>query len=297
MRIKMSLIKEDLPINFSEQTEAITNLHMFESKYKCQYGVLIERLLYKIERNGIKPEYLTNIVKLSNLFIKETFFSPIKKNPENWMNFFALFNIPLKMSNLTISNMKYVKRGIFQVDAWFQYYFLQEDMSQVGNALCNYLFQQGYQDFGRSAIPRQGNEESLKTGKMIGLKSDISYYFTTEEQLFFPFKYLAYYSMFLLWNKICDFYLTQKEKDYENIWYLRDRKLFSLFEPMVKNVFDISSESIPNKFIFKYKIDTLNRDVLNLLFNEYIFSKFLTIEKKASTYIFSRYSTINQKIK
>lgn len=294
MIIKMSIVNEEIQINFSDQNEAITNLHMFESRYKCQYGVLIEDLLHRIDRNGSNQGLIAKIIKLSNLFIKENFFGTMKKNPENWMNFFTIFNIPIRMNNLVITNMTYLKKGIFQVEAWFQYYFLQEDISHTGNKLYNYLLNLGYQDFGLSAVPRYGNEESLRTGKMIGYKSKIQYYFTTEEQLFFPFKYLAFYSMFLLWNKICEYYLTQKDKEYENIWYLRDRKLATLMEPLVKNIFDIPSESVPENFLFKYKIDKLNKDLINILFNEFIFSKFLSIEKKASTYIFSRYTTMNQ---
>ncbi|MBD3350992.1 MAG: hypothetical protein GF364_05845 [Candidatus Lokiarchaeota archaeon] len=285
---------------YAEQKDALQILNVFENKSKCASGIFIETLLYQLQNQKEKKlsiqekdQIIHTLNGIMSKYIAQTFTAVRDPDPMNWMTFFELAREMIRTEYVEVKSLNY-KDGVFHIKVEYQITLAIEDCTTQGRKLCKYLLNQGYKDYGRTAIPEKYGGTPIKTGKRIGLISELEYPFTFEEQLFFAFKYLLYSNIFEIWKHVCDFMLTCKQKETKNIWYLRDRKLYFLFNGVTSQLFERYGCAKEREYKFKFKSqkdgDKLTFDMLNLLYNVVLFSQLKRIERKATIYTNIRFS-------
>ncbi|MCP4760494.1 MAG: hypothetical protein GY870_01855 [archaeon] len=277
--------KQVLDFEFYDQMNVIDFLKLFKKKSSNQYAILMETLIFRYFNWGNKKEIIKSIEKTANDFIKNTYLEIKEPDPKSWDDFFKVLNIPLNIDNLQVYSLQ-EKSGYFIVKLKMQYSYKIDDSNEEKMKLYDHLIKLGYSDYGRTIFENEKGEK--KTGIRVGYEIEVSIPFTFEEQFFYLGKYFIFFNLFIMWRNICDYYRTVYQFGENKVWLLRDRKIPEIFNEVITDFFLFESNNFLKKSIWKYNLDSLNRDTINILYNKYLFSEIGKIEKKLSLYIINR---------
>lgn len=277
--------KQLMDFDYNEQMGIIDLLKLFRKKAMCQYAILMETLIFRYFNWGNKEIIIQELEKTANNFINNTYLAKKKTNPESWDDFFKVLGIPLSIDAIKAYNLREYN-GFFIMDINIKYSYQVDDRISVQSELVHYLLKLGYNKLGISDTENPNSKKN--SGIRVGYETRISFPFTFEEQFFFLGKYFMFYNLFTMWRHICDFYRTIYHDIDDMIWLLRDRKIADTFYDVIDDFFNVESVNFPRDFFWKYDFSTLDRDLVNVLFNKFLFSRMKKIEKKLSLYTFNR---------
>lgn len=292
-------------VDIVDQEDAVKVIQLFQRKSKCGYGIQIQYLMRHISSASSESErqgLLKQLRILIHDFIASNFLNMKRAQPHRWDTFFSLFDIPLDLKNFKLHKLESV-RDFFTVVFSFDITYWLDDRDSHAVDLSSVLEKAGYRYKGRSlrrlnATPRgktarsDDHKKETATGKLFDKHVIFQFPFTTEEQMFFLFKFAIFYEMFSFWRDICTFKMTRSagKDDLPHLWFLRDRKLMEVLRPIIDSLLVPKSKQLPNiSRIFRYCEDDLDHITLDILYNQFLFSKLKKIEKKMMIYVLNRY--------
>jgi hypothetical protein len=285
--------KRELKIDITEeeQKKALDFMELFKTKGKCKRGFDVDKIIEQIHQSKKDPsEIVKGLMKNCDEFIVETFKTPKKPKIQDYTTFFEILKFPLRFEELKITNMQF-NDHIFDFKVYGELYCVIDDTAEFGKKLVKQLVNKGFQNCGSKTIYLLDANQTPLSGTKIEMKIEMSHPFCVIEQMFFPFKYLYHYLEYLLWNEICDFFLSNGE-DKDKDWHIRDKKMVNLFKRPVEELFSIESDPLPHKFTFKYQDYLLNPELLDKIYNKFLFSGMHEVEKKAGIYNHTRFGEL-----
>ena len=271
----------NIEIPLEQQELDLTIIKSYRSNYMCFYITLIESIqkaILDMQQKGIKSKEEKQ--QLKDLITKFTYYCEMYVNsdwvdiqdvsPYKWEAFFKYFKIPIKILNLRYKSIKFHGSTF---ETWSNLKFcIYVDCEEI--ELINKLKNLGYQEF---------QEENIKNKIAIGLDIDSYVPCPAIEYLYFIFKYICYYNLFLLFSN--SFSYIKKTITNAN-FSKKDKHLYKIIEPIIFSLFKINPERLTNKIVFKYY--TLNSEELEILYNSFMVNKIRKLEKSLYSYFMLR---------
>ncbi len=277
------------------QKNTIDLLNSFRREYMCQYGVIFENLKYEHDkiinknpkinpnRNKKSVSILLKMKSIIEKFSSEKFVHISYKDREKWESFFNLFEIPIWIDDIKIKSIQY-NNGFYIADTCVQYsyhFIKNSEQSQESHDLINYLLNIGYKV-----------QNDISDSYAIGYEFSYNFPYTIEEQLYFQAKFLYNYNLFALWDNIAIFYMQKSEDNNRNKLLTNDLKFHLYIKHVVEELFQIhfkEFDKVPFHFCFKHSYDCLNKDIVDILYNRFLFSKIQKIEIDMRQFINKRH--------
>ena len=259
-----------LNITLEQQAEVLTIIKAYRKRYMCFYITLIESILrtienmQKIEDKENKDKNLDNYIRKFAYqcieFCKSDYIEIIKPNPYRWETFFA--KIPIKVLNYDFKSIKFYGRT-FETYNELNYCIL---ISKKEREIINKLKNLGYKEF---------FDEERDNEVAIGLNFEFYFPCSTITHIYFLSKYVWAYHLFLLFYHSFEYI---KKKIPEIKFTEKERKLYTLFLPVMESLFDIKDNSPKQKAFFKFR--TKDSIELEIIYNEFLIRNVKILEKK-----------------
>jgi len=269
----------EIPLN--QQELDLTIIRSYRSNYMCFYITLIESLqkaILNLQEGGIKSkeeektleDLITKFTYYCEMYVNSDWVDIQDANPYRWETFFKFFKIPIKILKLEYKSIKFHGRTF---ETWSNLKFCIFIDSEEDELITN-LKKLGYQEFRVENI----------TGKVaIGLDIDNYVPCPAIEYLYFVFKYICYYHLFLLFSHSFSYIKrTVREVKFSE----KDKYLYKIIEPIIKSLFNVNTERLTNKVVLKYY--TLNADELEVIYNSFMVNKIRKLEKSLYSYFMLR---------
>jgi hypothetical protein len=271
-------IRERLDYSLRKQRLDLSIMGKYRNSYMCFYIPLIESIQKRImdlqkSRNAknerLIDSYIQKFAYYCQMYVNSDWVDISKPNPSRWESFFKYFKIPIKILSFKFRSLKF-HGSVFEVGA--------ELKSSFHLKKYNNDFIDGIKEIGLKVL-KYSNDS-------IDIRLDINFFLPCPsiEYFYFIAKYFYFYHLFLLFHYILPY------TDYKNRFSIKEKNLYKIFLPVLKNLFIMNKRQFNKKLIFKYY--TFNPDELELIYNKFLLEEIKSIEKKLYTYFIFRCSNL-----
>ncbi|MFO8019327.1 MAG: hypothetical protein R6U96_11880 [Promethearchaeia archaeon] len=277
-----------IKLSLAKQKEIIENIKRYRNKNMCFYIPLIEALHKRIieikqkyylksEENRQKLKKLTELFAYYCLkFVFSEWVEIQKPNPYKWETFFKKFDLPIKIIKLDFKSLKFSGKT-FESEVLITFLvYINSEKTNLIQVLKNY----GYKIF---------NNFTGSTKTAIGAELSIYMPCPSIEYFFFIFKYICYYNLFLLYHH-CFPYFNKLNREIRT--NKKEKNFYKLFFPVLQPLFNLKKQEMNKNLNFKF--NTLNPDVLEVIFNKYLISQIKNIELPLFRYFLMRFQEISK---
>lgn len=280
----------DFEITEEEKKKANDFVALFQAKGKCKRGFEVDHAVEQIFQSKGDPIMLLNdFRKICEESISEIFNTPKKPKIQDYTTFFEILRFPIRFKELKITNIRYCE-GFFFFVAHGDLFCIIDDSNDFGKGLIQHLLAKGYKIGGNNSIQLMDENQTIIAGTEISINLEVNYPMYKIEQLFFAFKHVYHYVEYLLWSEISNYSLKHPQTDdKQKKWLEQDKKLVNLFKTSVDNLYNSEVKESSYKFTFKFDEHDLNPDIINKIYDKYLFSRAYDVEKKAGLYNYTRF--------
>ncbi|TFG13051.1 MAG: hypothetical protein EU535_05530 [Promethearchaeota archaeon] len=261
---------EKLTIPLEDQAEVLVIIKGYRNRYMCFYITLIESILKNIDDLQKKAVFKDKDLILDNFtkklayqcieFVNSDYIQIEKPNPYRWETFFA--SLPIKVLNYDFKSIKFYGRTFETYNELKFCIFINKEERETINKLKNL----GYFEF---------STENTKNEIAMGLNFKFYFPCSTITHIYFLSKYVWAYNLFLLFYHSLDYI----QKTIPNIKVTeKERKLYEVFLPVMKSLFNINNAKIIKEAFFKFR--TKDPVELEIIYNEFLMREVKSVEKK-----------------